>query len=87
MQLGIYFSIQSQAFLDHILHLNFTDCFGGEGLALDPNTSLQKLSKPLLSLSHWVPYTRMCIVPANAVYHQCLQGGSSTLVHYSDYLL
>ena len=43
--------------LNHILHLNFTDCFGEEGLALDSNNSnnpingLQTLPKPFLFLS------------------------------------
>ena len=59
--------------LDDILHLNFTDCFGGEGLALDSDNSLQILSKPFLSLSHYIPCTRTRITPANTVYHQCLQ--------------
>ena len=59
--------------VDYFLHLNFTDCFGGKGLALDSNNDLQILFKPLLLLSHQVSYIRMCIAPANAVYHQCLQ--------------
>ena len=40
--------------LDHILLLNFTDGFGGEGLAWDSNNGLQILSKPLLFFSHWI---------------------------------
>ena len=32
--------------MDHILHLNFTDCFGGEGLALYSDNGLKILSKP-----------------------------------------
>ena len=32
--------------------LNFTDCFGGKGFALDPNNGLQTLSKSFLFLSH-----------------------------------
>ena len=38
--------------LDHILYLNFTDCFGGEGSALDLDNDLQILSKPFLFLSN-----------------------------------
>ena len=53
--------------LNLILHLNFTDCFGGEGLALDSNNCLQILSESLFFLSHWVPYTRAGIALANAV--------------------
>ena len=57
----------------HILHLNLTDRFGGESLALDPNNSLEILSKPFLILSHQVPYARKRIAPANVVYHQFFQ--------------
>ena len=35
---------------DYIWHLNFTDCFGGEGLALDANNGLQTLFKYSFSL-------------------------------------
>ena len=31
----------------YILHLNFSDCFEGKGLALDPNNGLQTLSIPV----------------------------------------
>ena len=41
--------------LDQIWHLNFTDCFGGKGFALDSNNDLQTLSKHFLP--HWVLYT------------------------------
>ena len=43
--------------LDHILHLNFTDCFGGKGFALDANNGSQTLSKPFLVLCYQVLYT------------------------------
>ena len=80
--LGTYFSTQSQArriqallsrFLSNFEHLNFTVCFEGEGLALDPNIGQQTISKPFLFLSRQVPYTRTCIALSNAVYHQYLQ--------------
>ena len=58
--LGTYFSAQSQArriqarcskFFSILGHLNFTDCFGGKGFALDLSNGLQALSKPFLFLS------------------------------------
>ena len=52
-------------------HLNFTDCFGGNGFALDPNDSLQTLSRSshLLSLGtlNWDSYRtwKRCISPTH----------------------
>ena len=50
--------------LNHIEHLNFTDCFGGVGFALDLNNDLQTLSKLFFFFPHQVLYT---------LYHQCSQ--------------
>ena len=55
--LGTYFSTKHflanfLVILDHILYLNFTDCIGEEGLALDYNNGLQTLSRPLLFIRH-----------------------------------
>ena len=36
------------AISNYIRLSNFTDCFGGEGLALDPNNGLQAIPKPFL---------------------------------------
>ena len=62
-----HFLVNLLVFSAHILLLNFTDCFGSKVFALDSNNSLQTLSKPLLFLSHLVPYTRKRITLANAV--------------------
>ena len=70
--------------LDHIIHLKFTDCFAGKGLALDSNNDLQILSKPLLFLSQQVPYTRTDI--ANAIYSQCLQCISTRHLSFYHYI-
>ena len=56
MHLGTYFAAQSQAlfsdFFSILEHSNFTDCFGGEGFALDFNNCLQAFFKPSLFLSY-----------------------------------
>ena len=49
---------------DYFWHLNFTDCFGGEGFAINSNNSLQALSKPSLLFSHYLPQTRTRIALA-----------------------
>ena len=49
---------------NHFWHLNFTDCLGGEGFALDSNYTLQALSKPFLFLSQYVPQTRITLAQA-----------------------
>ena len=56
--------------MNHIWHLNFTDCFGGEGLALDLNNGLQIISKsfvfpPSLGTLHSDTYLtcERCISP------------------------
>ena len=41
-------------------HLNFTNCFGGEHFALDPNNGLQTFSSPIF-LSY---YTQTRMSPA-----------------------
>ena len=68
-----HFSANFLVILDHIRLLSSTDCFGGKCFALNPNNSLQILSKPLVFLSYQVFFTRTHIALANAVYHQCLQ--------------
>ena len=64
---------------DYILHLNFTDCFGEGGFALDSNHGLQTLSKPLLLFSN---YTRTHIALANLVYPQFLQRRRVQALHH-----
>ena len=52
---------------DYFWHLNFTDCFGGEGFAINSNNSLQALSKPFLFFSRYLPQTQVRITLAEVV--------------------
>ena len=57
--------------LDHILHLNFTDCFGGKGLVLDSSNGLQILPQTFpFPLSLGTLHFDARIALADAVDHQ-----------------
>ena len=68
-----HFSANFLIISDYIRLLNSTDCFGDECFALNPNNSLQIISKPLVFLSYWVSLTRTHIPLASALYNQCFQ--------------
>ena len=67
MRLGTFLE-KFVVIFDHIWHLNFTDCFEGEGFVLDLNNGLQTLSKLFLfSLSlGTLPYTPTRITNASS---------------------
>ena len=50
----------------HIQHLNFTDCVGGKGFALDPK---KQLTNPLVTF----PFSLSLGTLLSDAYHQCIQ--------------